>query len=466
MPLSLEELRERARPWTEPISPDAPAGASAKHEPAYELVAQEVARLESPTGAPVSWSQVVTNAGEFLRRSSKDLWLASYFAYGLHATEGLRGTVTGITVLAEVLERYWPALFPETARMRGRSNAVGWFVHRLASALPSVQVAGDDRELVVSLDMAARRLADIARARFEDQGPALGPLLEGVERLVHRLPVPPPPTAPSVAPAGSMPFPVTAPALPAPPTSPVGSAPGSEAILDYLRGVGGALAETSRLLRKANAADPLAYRLLRVGLWLHLTQPPPAGPEGRTHLSGLPLSLREQLERLESHARWVELLEEAESAMGQYRFVLDLQRASATALAGLGPSHGLARDAVRLETAAMLNRMPGVVRLLASDGTPLANERTRQWLESEVLEFRRPSPRSRAAPGRARRGRAGPPSRRGARVARHGKDIRGHRVDAAVRGPGSLGSREVQGTPHPRQTLHPVWTAFAGPGPL
>ncbi|MFY0578712.1 type VI secretion system ImpA family N-terminal domain-containing protein [Cystobacter fuscus] len=82
MPPSLEELRERARTWTEPISEEMPAGRSARHEPAYDLVAQEVARLESPTGTPVSWSKVVANAGELLQRSTKDLWLTSYRPMG------------------------------------------------------------------------------------------------------------------------------------------------------------------------------------------------------------------------------------------------------------------------------------------------------------------------------------------------------------------------------------------------
>lgn len=104
---------------------------------------------------------------------------------------------------------------------------------------------------------------------------------------------------------------------------------------------------------------------------------------------------------METHARWPELLEEAESALGLHRFALDLQRYSAVALAGLGPSHAPAREAMRLELAALLKRLPGLGGLLASDGTPLAGERTRQWLEEEVLERATPpapAPRADALP--------------------------------------------------------------------
>jgi len=391
MPHSPDELRERAKAWTEPISAEAPAGLPAKHEPAYEAVTQEIARLESPTGSPVSWSKVVTQAGELLQRNSKDLWLASYLAYGLHATEGLHGAVTGVTVLTDVLERYWPTLFPESKRLRGRVNAVSWFVDRMAAALPTAQVTGGDGQVVEALEVAARRLAEVARARFEEQGPALGPLLEGVERLRERLPAAARLVQPPASPPAPIPEPGPAPVVPSTP-APLPAVPvvqpggGVDSVLDLLRGMGTSLQEAARVLRKANTADPLAYRLLRLGLWLHITQPPEPGPEGRTHVPALPSSLRERLERMETHARWPELLEEAELALGQHRFSLDLQRYSAMALAGLGPSHASAKEALRLELAALLKRLPGVVELLASDGTPLASERTRKWLEEEVLE--------------------------------------------------------------------------------
>jgi type VI secretion system protein VasJ len=374
--LSLEELRARARPWTEPISPEAPAGRSAKHEAAYDLVAQEVARLESPTGTPVNWSKVVEGAGGLLRGSTKDLWLTSYFAHGLHVTEGLQGAVTGVTVLTEVLERYWPTLFPESTRPRGRVNAVSWFVARMAETLPAARVTGEDRDWVASLEGATRRLADVTRVHFDDQGPSLAPLLDGVRRLQERLP------ATAEAPAPVRPPPAAP--VPTPPAVTAGQARDADAVLEQLRGIGSALVESARVLREADGAQPLAYRLLRTGLWLHLTQPPAAGAEGRTPVPGLPASLRAQLERLETHARWTELLEEAESALGQHRFALDLQRYSDTALTHLGASHAAARDALRREVAGLLRRMPAVSERLASDGTPFADERTRQWLASEL----------------------------------------------------------------------------------
>ncbi|MFY0578713.1 type VI secretion system domain-containing protein [Cystobacter fuscus] len=307
--------------------------------------------------------------------------------------------MTGVTVLTEVLDRYWPTLFPEAQRPRGRVNAVGWFVARMTESLPSVQVTGEDWELVEGLETATRRLAEVSRVRFEEQGPSLKPLLEGVERLRNRLPAsttprPPRPPARGRAPgtsgrvSGSGRVSRGARAIARPPRGAArerGQRPGHPARPRRL--VGRVRPAAARGERGESARLPAAAG----GPLVALHPAPAPGPDGKTPVPALPASLREKLDRLETHARWAELLEEAESNLGQHRFVLDLQRYGATALAGLGPTHAPAREAVRLELRALLQRMPEVLGLLASDGTPLADERTRKWVEAEVLERTAPS---------------------------------------------------------------------------
>jgi len=412
---SIDSLRERARAWLEPISADAPCGTPSKHHPTYEAVFTEVAKLESPTGDAVRWEQVVQGAGELLRSTSKDLWLASYFAYGLYATEGLPGAITGATLLAELTENYWQGLFPEASRLRSRGLALSWYVEHMTRVLPTVQADGTSPAVVEALAAAMSKLAEVTRARLATHGPALGPLLTNIERLRTSLPtgappavgatppatpaLPPPvstpaPAAPVEAPAASSPAPapVTAPQPPASavlaaqlPTTPAGELTSADAATDFLRNIGSSLASAAGVLRRANPADPLAYRILRTGLWLHISQPPPTGAQGRTSLPPLPPTLRTKLETLAANARWVELLDETESATAQYRFALDLQRFTASALTALGSTHAPAREALLLELSSLLKRMPGVVELVAADGTPLADAATKQWLQREVL---------------------------------------------------------------------------------
>ncbi|WIG98279.1 type VI secretion system protein TssA [Myxococcus sp. SDU36] len=485
MPPTLEQLRERALPWAEPVPGASPAGVQAKHEPAYEAVALEVAKLESPASNAVRWDDVVEGAGALLKHTTKDLWLASYLAYGLYATRGVDGAATGTAVLAEVTERYWQDLFPEAKRLRGRANAVAWFVDRLGRILPTVEQASVRAEPLDALAVAVKRLAQLSRERFSDMAPAFGPLQDAITRLRAGLPEPEPASVPegrtaspedadasppvdgnassqdedtapgeagergvraaesthvtrpgappasadtstkgidnrsardavkgnsatgkgsaanaSSAAANGTQAPPRAAALEVPPLPELPAAPdlsSVEAVTDFLRTVGGALLGAAGALRRASPEDPLSYRLNRMGLWLHLTQPPAADGNGRTQIHPLPDLLRTKLETLEQNQRWGELLDESESALARHRFALTLHRYSATALEGLGAAYAGARTALAQELAIQLRRLTGVETLRSTLDTPLTDDATQAWLRDHVLRVSAPTPAPSAA---------------------------------------------------------------------
>jgi type VI secretion system protein VasJ len=393
MAVSIDELREKAKTWIEPVSAAAPAGGAAKTNPQYEAVIAEMAKLESVTGGAVDWPMVLDSGGKVLQSVSKDLRIATYLAFSMYQTQGLDGLATGLVVISEIMDRYWQGLFPELARLRGRANALGWLIERAASTLPDLQVDGSSRERVEALDVAAARLAEVARQRFEANGPAIRPLLESVQRLKASLPAesPPPPPPPAQArPTTSVPpppaiAPVSVPAAPAAvDTPPVATMSGAENATDFLRQTGSALASAAGTLRRAVATDPQSYRMLRVGLYLHLVQPPPADASGKTTIPAPPPALRTQLERMAANGKWAEVLEESESALVQNRFWVDLHSLSARALAELGPTYQPARQSLLVELGAWLKRMPTVTKLSFGDGTPTASGETKAWLESEL----------------------------------------------------------------------------------
>ncbi len=167
-------------------------------------------------------------------------------------------------------------------------------------------------------------------------------------------------------------------------TGEVGSLAAGADATEFLRGVGSALVQAGETLRRVDARDPVAYRVLRAGLWIHLDVPPPAAG-GRTPVPPPTGALREKLATLAAHQRWAELLEEAESALPRNRFALELHRLSFQALSGLGAPHGRARDAVAGEVKALLTRMPQLAGLAFCDGSPFADAPTRAWLEEEIV---------------------------------------------------------------------------------
>jgi type VI secretion system protein VasJ len=395
MVCSLEQLRERATPWAAPISPDAPAGASARSDDDYETVLRQMEQFGTPRSVDIDWAQVVDAGGRLLQLKSKDLKIAAYVCYGLYVTRGAEGLATGLTLCAELLERYWSSLFPELARMQARVNALVWLVDSLTDSLKA-SVATVPPEQAEAVLVALEWLGDLSGRLLGAQSPKFMPLRDQIERL--RAPVKAtstqaataeastPVAAQTVAPATAaapatvgVPSPAPAPEIQAPPPPAASADPAI-----FLGAMGKSLIDAAVTFRGNDPSEPQAYRVLRVGLWLHLAQPP-AVKAGKTTLPPLQPAFRATLEQLATHSKWMALLDECESTLPRHRFALDLQRYSAKALAAQGAPYRAAREALIQEVAALLRRMPTLVELTASDGSPLASPETRAWIDTEVL---------------------------------------------------------------------------------
>jgi len=264
-----------------------------------------------------------------------------------------------------------------------------WFVEKTTIALGRASPPGKLEE-AEALEVAARRLSQLAREKLGELCPAFGPVLDPVAALKAAATppeqAPSAPQAPTSSPEQASPHP-DAPASAAPPPA-AGADPG-----EFLGNVGSSLVDVAAALRQADASDPQAYRILRVGLWLHMPAAPPA-TGGRTQIPAPPEGLRAKLATIAQNQVWPALLEETEAATSQHRFWLDLHRMSFEALSALGPTRERARDAVVAELRSLLARMPQLPTLSFGDGTPLADPQTRAWIEEQVLAS------TDAAPGR------------------------------------------------------------------
>jgi type VI secretion system protein VasJ len=203
---------------------------------------------------------------------------------------------------------------------------------------------------------------------------------------------PPTPSQPRTAESTTPPTP-TATTEPSPPTpapihvqSAQSVAPSADlSQLDrFLDATDDALAQTARALREAIPTDPRAYRLLRIGLWLKLTAPPAAKPDGTTGVLPLPDRDREALFQLHAKQQWPALLQRSENFLTRHRYLLDLQRLSHAALTGLGPDYAPAALALRAELTALLLRFPTLPFLRDRDGAPLADPDTQTWLTHQI----------------------------------------------------------------------------------
>jgi type VI secretion system protein VasJ len=387
----LAAAKEAAQVWLQPINGG--AGEDARYDTAFEEARAEVGKLEALTDERPDWTIVAKRAGGILEARSKDFLMASYLAVAKFQLDGLSALPTGLMLVHGVFERFFDDGFP--SRARGRANAIAWMIAQLDLELERVALTADDRQHVQTLEAALNALATIARDKMGSDAPSTGDLTRRVQRMLLAVPAaappkeqpkatPPPAAAPAPASANA---PATAPAptLAQPMPSVAASASSPEEVTAFLQETGRALVTAGNVLRRAQLTNATAYRILRMGLWLHLESPPPAGPGGKTQIPPLPPARRQQFELLAQNAKWAALIEETESALGQFRFNLDLQRMSCEALEHLGDAHAPARRAVMAEIASLLTRMPSLPDLVSADGSPLADDGTRRWLQSEVL---------------------------------------------------------------------------------
>src|SRR5690606_4879829 len=104
--------------WLEPIAGPDPAGSDPRSHPSYQLVREEIAKLESPASGPCRWAIVEKEATTVLAQVAKDLTAASYLGGAFLQNDGLRGVVLGSQLLIELLTRFEA---PHPRRTRAQS---------------------------------------------------------------------------------------------------------------------------------------------------------------------------------------------------------------------------------------------------------------------------------------------------------------------------------------------------------
>jgi type VI secretion system protein VasJ len=385
-PSRVELLEARIAPFLAPVSAAQPAGDDLRYDPEHEWLRSEIAKLENPAGDPPDWKAIEKRASALVEKRSKDLLVASYLAWSFAVRDGVEGLATGLLLLAGA---FWEPIHP--VRAKARTAALSWLLGRvdLAFAEGSKPLAGHaDREMVSRLELAARVFASMVRDKFVDDPPPTRPLLDNVERLKMSLPAPkpaapppPPPVTAAPAPTASTSAPAASSSAPTAAALPAAAAPTLAAGADatpFLQQSGAALTAAASTLRKANVGDPLAYRLLRIGLYLANQAPPPVTQAPKTGVKPPAPNFRQQLQTLANNAKWAPLLDEAESGLSQNRFWLDLHRYVSDALTQLG--HGPAAKMVGIETVHVLRRMPELASLQFSDGSPFCTPETVEWL--------------------------------------------------------------------------------------
>ncbi|PWJ16563.1 type VI secretion system protein TssA [Jannaschia seohaensis] len=120
--------------FLEPVPGDQPSGLELRNDPRFAAIerALEPAALRNrknedgsinPLAPPPDWQEVVSTGAE-LAAMGRDLRLLVMMVRAAYAEDGFQGLASGLTMLAQTLERYWDGLHPELRDRPDPSMAV------------------------------------------------------------------------------------------------------------------------------------------------------------------------------------------------------------------------------------------------------------------------------------------------------------------------------------------------------
>ena len=360
-----------------PISTDLPSGEDVRYEPEYEELQTEIEKLSSPTSqGATDWDKVVGLATTILGEKSKDLLVASYLFVGLLQSQGLEALAPGMNMYRGLITGFWDSLFPLKKRMRARKNALEWWLDKMLgvlNALPKGSTVAKETKRALLEDVEA--LDDFLRENMED-APPLHQLIGALNSLT--VPGEPRPEKQQEPELESEPSPRAYAQAPAAPKAEDVETPESQDPQKILRQGLDIVRNAASLYRGKDPSNATPYRMSRIAAWLGVEMLPPA-QDGKTRIPPPMEQVKSALDNLDSQGNFKELLEYAESRVGQFLFWLDLSRYVAEALEQLGYDEAL--DVVSEETAQYARRLKGIEKLAFSDGTPFADEATQGWIE-------------------------------------------------------------------------------------
>ncbi len=353
---------ERWQPWLQPISAGSPVGEDPGYDDDFQRMREEVNQL---SGADAE--RVVQLAEKLLIHTCKDLRVATYYLWARLQKDGEAGLADGLMLLAALVERYAADILP--TRPNSRKMALEWLASAKVldslSLYPEV-VRSEAERTVAALAWLERGL----EAWPQEQRPALGALYGalsarltqsgGVDALVPQHSASHESNQQMAAPTAT-------------------AIKSGRDLLDNGRALSG-------YLREQPQGWLAAHRLMKSLRWDTVHQAPPQEANGNTRLASPRADYRAQLKRLYLQQSWTELLDQVERvyAEGVNHFWLDLQWYLYQALNKQPAPQDSWADIVKRDLGMFLERLPGLELLQWNDGTPFADEATRDWITQHV----------------------------------------------------------------------------------
>ena len=372
---------------TTPIPGDNPFGTNINYDPDFDLVKNEIAKL-----AGTDYDAIEKAAKKILKEKSKDIRVLSFLSFSYLKSDNWEPFSDIFDGLGTLVEQNYDALYPD--RDRAKQLAIKWLAEeRYTLLLEEKKPTEADYEHIARMLAGLTKIKPILEAKFPEGSPFPSVLYKFVQQWERtckpkpKVETPPPPPPQTATPRQTAEQPQGAtPAAPQSSASPAASSAGAPAeAMETPKQAQMAIRRAGQFLLEKERDKSMGYRIMRAVRWDLLDKLPPA-EAGKIKLEGPNPQQRAYFQKLLAEKDWKTILEKGEAAFtgGALHFWLDLQRMVATAGKELGPEYNQVHAAILIETALLCKRLPDLVNLQFSDGTPFCDDATKDWIATEV----------------------------------------------------------------------------------
>ncbi len=318
-----------------------------------------------------------------LGKKSKDIRVMSFLSWSYLKAGNWERFSDIYDGLGTLVEQNYDALFPE--RDNAKQQAFKWLAEsRFTVLLEEKKPVEADYDHIARMLAGLTKIKPVLEKKFPNGSPFPSTLFKSAQ-LWEKSCKPKPKVEPPPAPAAAGSATPSATGGAAPSATGTASAATSAEPMDTPKQAQGIIRKAALFLVEKEIAKPMGYRLLRSVRWDLLEKTPPA-EGGKTQLAGPNAQQRTYFQKLVADKEWKTIIEKAETAFvsGGNHLWLDLQRLMVTACKELGAEYTPVRNAVLIETALLLKRVPDLTALSFSDGSAFCDEATKDWITAEV----------------------------------------------------------------------------------
>ncbi|WP_242174655.1 MULTISPECIES: type VI secretion system protein TssA [unclassified Pseudomonas] len=347
-----------------PIEPEQPAGHFDVEDETYQAIDQEMVKLGGLREGDIDWPYIDEASRQYLGTQCKHWRILGHLQVVWLRTRQWARWADALGLIAGMVELYWDSAYPKpgpTGYLNKRKQ-VQRLLGDLGQVLPTLERSSFEPAYQAAAELALANLQRCVESAKLDPAP-----LDALQRQLNKYSEPVVATGPArAASSGS--------ALESAFfNSPKPQVPGNE------REQRRAVLNMAEQINQQDPYDPTGYQLRRFGLWSHLRTAPPITRDRRTELTAVPKDIVDGYQDALNHnAIEPNLLLRLEKSVcaspywlrGSYLAAQVASRLAMEEVAG----------AIRQTCERFVCRLPALLELCFSDGTPFVDAQTQAWI--------------------------------------------------------------------------------------